>query len=139
MLVPVMNNTNANLYFEHRNCIHTLDMLNYGDIQEITLGELMTMKAGHPRFLNECWLLVLNEDVVKYMGLEKLYENVVPPDRVDKFFDLPVGKIEDILTKAPVQVKENIGKIVMEKVRENTWKDYQKFRHQDSKERYSGP
>lgn len=128
MLVPVMNNTNANLYFAHRNCIHTLDMMNYGDIEEITLGELMTMKASHPRFLNECWLLILNEDIVKYMGLTRLYENVIPPDKIEKFFELSVEKIEEILTKSPVQVKENIGKVVMAKVKGNEWRDYQKLK-----------
>lgn len=125
--VSVMNNTTSNLFFKHPNCLTTLDMYEYGDIQEIKIGELMTMKSGQPRILNECWLMILDEDVVEAIGLSELYKNVITIDKVDELFSLSAEKIEEILSKSPRIVKENIGGIVKQRVDNREWESLTKL------------
>lgn len=125
--VPVMNNTTSNLFFKHPNCLTTLDMYEYGDIQEMKIGELMTMKASQPRILNECWLMILDEDVVEAMGLSKLYKNIITIDKADELFSLSAEKIEEVLSKSPKIVKENIGKLVKQRVDNGEWESLTKL------------
>lgn len=125
--ISVMNNTTSNLFFKHPNCLTTLDMYEYGDIQEIKIGELMTMKSSQPRILNECWLMILDEDVVEAMGLSKLYKNVITIDKADELFSLSAEKIEEVLSKSPKIVKENIGRLVKQRVDNGEWESLTKL------------
>lgn len=126
--VPVMNNTTNNLFFKHSNCLTTLDMYEYGDIQEIKIGELMTMKSSQPRILKECWLMILDEDVVEAMGFSEMYENVITVDKADELFKLSAKKIKDVLSKAPKIVKENIGRLVKKRVDNGKWESLTKLK-----------
>lgn len=114
-LIPVMNYTSGLLVYEARDG-RGWRFENYGDTDEMELGDLITMKNSQPRLLNEPWLLILDEDAVEYLGLSKLYERVVKPDDVENLFKLPENKLEEVLTKAPLSVKQLVADMARQMV-----------------------
>jgi hypothetical protein len=97
------------------NCHGVSDtFMAYGDIDEIEVGELQKMKTSAPRFLKEPWLIILDDDVVNYLGLDELYSRILKPEDLDNFFKLSADKIKERLSNAPSGVKG----LVVSKARE---------------------
>lgn len=109
LLIPVMNNTTGTLIYISKKTGAEWKMQGYGAVDEMELGELITMKSAHPKFLNQPWLIILDDEVVEYLGLTKLYENVLKPEELDEFFDLPIDEMESIMKKAPMGMKQLIA------------------------------
>jgi hypothetical protein len=105
MLVTVMNNTHGIFTYTSKKTGATWRLEGYGTTDEMELGELHSMKASAGRILNEPWLIVLDDDVVDYLGLTSVYKNVMRPEEVERFFNLSTEKMEEILKKAPSGVK----------------------------------
>ncbi len=107
-LIPVMNYTSGLLVYESRNG-RGWRFENYGDTDEIELAELISIKNSQSRILNEPWMLILDDDAVEYLGLKKLYENVIKPDDMENLFTLPDDRLEEVLRKAPASVKQLVA------------------------------
>lgn len=115
-LVPIMNYTTGQLVYESRTG-QTWYFTEFGDTDEIELGELVTMKNSQGRILNDGWLLILDDDAVEYLGLSKKYESLLTPDEIDELFNLSDKKIGDVLEKVSPSAKEvifNKAKLKME-------------------------
>lgn len=108
MTVEIMNNTSGQVHYASKKSGAEWHFLEYGAIDEIEVGELVAMKNAHPRYLKEPWLLILDDDVVEFLGLANIYENVLTPDELEAFFKLPPHKVEDILSKMPSGMKEAV-------------------------------
>lgn len=107
-LIPVMNYTSGLLVYESRDG-RGWRFENYGDTDEMELGELITMKNSQSRILNEPWLLILDDEAVEYLGLTRLYEKVIKPEDMQQLFNLPEDKLEEVLMKAPLSVKQLVA------------------------------
>ena len=91
--VIFMNNTNGNLFYRCPKTHATYDMYEYGDTDYITVEQLMIMNNTSRKMLKELWVLLLdtaNEDaeiadVLRYLGLENLYTDIVAPEDIDNF------------------------------------------------------
>lgn len=105
----------------------------YGDIEHLDVGELITMKASQPRFMDEPWIVVDDEEVAEYLGLNKLYEKLVDVDDLDSFFEKPVDEMENILNKLPKGIKDSIAIRARKKVEDETLYDTRKIRLLDEK------
>jgi len=108
MVVEIMNNTSGQVHYASKKSGAEWHFLEYGAIDEIEVGELVTMKNAHPRYLKEPWLLILDEDVVEFLGLANIYENVLTPSELEAFFKLSPVKVEEILSKMPAGMKEAV-------------------------------
>lgn len=51
----------------------------------------------------------MDDDAVEYLGLKKLYENVIKPDDMENLFTLPDDRLEEVLRKAPTSVKQLVA------------------------------
>ena len=80
-------------------------MAEFGSSDYISVDELKTMLSAHPAFLREPWMLIMDDEVVAYLNLTKLYENIYMPDEVDKLFALPLEKLKKVLEAAPNGMK----------------------------------
>jgi len=76
-VVSVMNTTTGKVLYRSKKTGAEWVLTEYGDTDQIEVSELVTMKNAHPRYLKEPWLLILDDDVVDYLGLSKLYNNVL--------------------------------------------------------------
>lgn len=118
--VIFMNNTNGNLFYRCPKTHATYDMYEYGDTDYITVEQLMIMNNTSRKMLKELWVLLLDtasddieiSDVLKYLGLENLYTDVVAPEDVDNFITKsPDGKFANTLDK----MDEALAKKVVER------------------------
>jgi len=76
---------------------------DYGSEQYIEYGELLNMKASNPDFLFKPWLVIDdNSAAIKYLGLESLYNSIVPIEDLEGFFRQPLDEISEKLEKLPL-------------------------------------
>lgn len=66
---------------------------DYGDEQDIELRELKGAKASGKAFFEQNWF-ILDEWVIKYLGVESYYRHAVTPGDCDKLFKLPVDDLK---------------------------------------------
>jgi hypothetical protein len=126
--VPVRNVHDGEvIYVSRKTGLQTL-WNSYGDEVFMDVGELLTMKASQSRFLNEPWIIIDDEDVAKYLGLDKLYEKLIGTEELDQFFELTVGEMEEILNKIPKGMKESISIRARRKFEDETLYDNRKIR-----------
>jgi hypothetical protein len=115
-LVTIMNTTTGRVLYNSKKTGAEWVFNDYGDTDEIEVSELITMKNAHPRYLKEPWLLVLDDDVVDYLGLSQLYENVLNPDELDQFFKLHEDQMKSIIEKAPRGIRQLIVSVANLKI-----------------------
>lgn len=82
---------------------------SYGSEEYLEAGEIITMKSTYPRMLTEPWLVIDHGDLIKYLALDKVYDNLIPLDQLDEFFSWPVEKMDETLKKLPNGIKQLIG------------------------------
>lgn len=91
--VIFMNNTNGNLFYRCPKTHATYDMYEYGDTDYITVEQLLIMNNTSRKMLKELWILLVDvategvelDDVLKYLGIDKLYKDEVAPEDIDNF------------------------------------------------------
>jgi len=103
--VEVINFTSGGLFYRSPKSGRVWDMAEFGSSDYISVDELKTMLSAHPAFLREPWMLIMDDEVVAYLNLTKLYENIYMPDEVDKVFALPLEKLKKVLETAPNGMK----------------------------------
>ena len=47
-----------------------------GDVEVMTIKEILAMENNNKRFLHTPWLIIEDDRVIEALGLEKLYENI---------------------------------------------------------------
>jgi hypothetical protein len=106
--VVFMNNTSGNFFYRCPRSHATFDLYEYGDTDYITIEQLLTMNNKSRKILQEFWIVLLDttnedveiEDVLKYLGLDRLYNDIIRPEDIDGFIinsnDI---KFEDALKK----------------------------------------
>ncbi|PLR72311.1 hypothetical protein [Bacillus sp. UMB0728] len=108
-LVSCRNVTDGQLIYKSRKNGLTTVWMNHGDTEYLEVAELLTMKASQPKFLNDVWLVIDDEDVVEFLGLKHIYKNIVDIDDVDSFFDKSPSDMAEALTKLPKGLQDTIG------------------------------
>ena len=78
--VEVVNFTNSNFLSSPRSG-RIYDFAKFGSTDLMSVDELKTMLSAYPGFLRAPWLLILDADVVDYLGLTSLYETLECPDK----------------------------------------------------------
>lgn len=118
--VIFMNNTNGGLFYRCPKTHSVYDMQEYGDTDYITVEQLMIMNNTSRKMLRELWVLLVDtadedveiEDVIKYLGLDSLYNDEIAPEDIEDFIiKSKDDKFEKSLNK--------MGKTLSQKVVEN--------------------
>lgn len=93
--VPVVNNTPGTLiYISRRSGGMNASWGEYGDIQYLDIRELISMRNTDKRFFTDNWIGINGsddgeftaDDIYKYLRVDNLYTNYIPPERIDEFF-----------------------------------------------------
>jgi hypothetical protein len=114
--VTLMNYTDGRVRFTSKRTGAELVFSEFGQTDEIQVQDLIAMKNAHPRYLREPWLIVLDDDVVDYLGLSEIYDNILDAYEMENFFSLPVGKMEEVLTKAPKGMVQTVVSMAIKKI-----------------------
>lgn len=103
--IEVINFTSGNLFYRSPKTGRRYDFAEFGSSDFMTVDELKTMLSAHPTFLRAPWLLVLDSNIVEYLGLTKLYENIKTPEQIDRIFGLSASELKPVLNSLPVGMK----------------------------------
>lgn len=99
--IPVMNITAFSLVYSSPRTGAEWNWSSYGDIEYMEMQELLTMRSSQRRFLDEPFILIMDEDAVSYLGLEKAYDNLIDPSNIDKVFKMNMNDFKEVIEKAP--------------------------------------
>lgn len=127
--IPVMNVTNGKLIYVSKKTGAEWVWGDYGDIEYVEFQELLTMRSGQKRFLDEPFLLILEEDVVDYLGLNKMYDSMINLDSLDDIFKLNQKDFEEIVEKSPKGIKHSIVTRARQKVENETLDSVKKIKY----------
>lgn len=105
-----------NLVYVSKRTSEKFEWAMYGDVNYITLGELITMKSTQPRMLKEGWLIVDDEEAIEQLGLTTMYGNLFEIDDIDEFFELNEREIKRILTNMPRGFKRSLATFARERI-----------------------
>ena len=81
----------------------------FGSVEFIEYGELVTMRSSSPRFLRDCWIAVEDEDVAEALGLAKEYASASEVMDLDSFFDKKASELEEVVPNLPKGIKDTIA------------------------------
>ncbi|MFJ7982438.1 hypothetical protein ACIQ1D_19430 [Lysinibacillus xylanilyticus] len=114
-VIPCRAGANNLVYISKRTS-EKFEWAVYGDVQYITMGELISMKSTQPRMLKEGWLIVDDEEAIEQLGLAKMYGNLFEIDDIDEFFELSESEMKRILTNMPRGFKNSIATFARERI-----------------------
>lgn len=123
--VTIMNTTNGKVWYKSKKTSQEWTFLEYGQTDEMEVAELINMNNSHPRYLKEPWFIIIDEDddnakaVIEYLGLKRVYEDLLKPTELERFFRLPADKMEIIMNRVPDGIKQLIVNKTLQMVREN--------------------
>lgn len=82
---------------------------DFGTRQYIEMGELLDMRASHPKFLSDVQMIVEDEEAVDILGLVHKYETLGDFDTLDDFFEKSADELAEILPNLPKGIKQSLG------------------------------
>ena len=101
-------------------------MPKYGSRVNIQFSDLQEI-AGYPSNGLQIGSILINakhENVIKDLGLQYIYENIVYPEDMDKFLDKSIEEIGKVMKECPDRMKEAFIAVIRKKDSEGTieWK-----------------
>lgn len=127
MLVPIMNVTNGKLVYQSKKSGSEFQFENYGDIEYIELYELLTMRSSQRKFLDEPYVIVLDDEVTDYLGLSTLYKKLTHATEIDRVFTLPLEQFKNIIESTPKGLAHLIISKAKEKIQTGEFDSVQKI------------
>jgi hypothetical protein len=134
--VAIMNNTHGGFIYIDPKTFSRHEMTGYGDIDYITVGELLNMKNSQRAIIDNFWIVIVEvlsddvelEDVIRYLSLEDLYKNALNKDEMDKLItkSTPVNfkKAFDTIHKG---MADRIVERALELFKAGKFNDWSKF------------
>lgn len=118
--VPVMNLTNGKLIYISKKSGAQWSWTSYGDIDTIDFFELQTMRTSSKSFIYDPLLMILDEEVVEYLGLKNLYDDIVNIENLDEIFDMNNNDFKAMIEKLPKTFIVSIVSKAREKDKDGT-------------------
>lgn len=80
-----------------------------GDIEEIELGELMSMRNSQPKFFTKNWIGIEDPEILEYLGVAKYYKGVPDYDDFENIFLQPFEDMKVAVANLPQGIKRTLG------------------------------
>lgn len=99
-MVEVKNGFNGKLiYVSKKNAGYTVIMDRFGDSEYFELGELISARNSAKKFFENNWFLIDDIEIIKFLGVEKYYENALGLEEFDSIFKRSNDEIVDAIGK----------------------------------------
>ncbi|HEY8542801.1 MAG TPA: hypothetical protein VIL29_10490 [Pseudothermotoga sp.] len=127
-VIPVMNNTYGR--FAHvSDRFGNYVFSEYGQIEEIPMAELHRINHRNRRVLTDPMLIILDEQAIKQLHLESVYEKVfTDPKDIDRLLSKDKETIRKTLERLTDGMKQVIAKVVYERFKNQEFEDLGKIR-----------
>lgn len=111
-LVPVRSIFNGTVGFKPRSG-RTIVWQNNGTVQNLTIQDILDMDATSSIYLRTPRLIVEDEEVCEYLGINDIVDMAEKVSDIDDFLQLDIKDIDSTLDNLPRGLRENIyGEIV---------------------------
>lgn len=97
--------------------------LHKGDVEVMTISELLAMENASERFLHTPWLIVEDDRVIEALNLKKLYDNIERVEDIDSLIKLDSEEIRQIFESLPNTYKNNFRDEIYIKVQNQKLRD----------------
>lgn len=101
-------------------CLKTMDSFAWeevGDEQEMTYMQIKTMKAKHPRYFTEKWLLICSDAVLKKLNLASVFAAKITAADMKKFYGSDVVAVKELLSSLSDSAKAGLVKKITDAVK----------------------
>lgn len=97
--------------------------LETGDDEYFTVEEILAMDNQSHKFLRTPWLIIDDEEVIEAMGLSEMYSYINRLENMDEFLASPLDEIEEVCKNISKGYKNNLARIVSQKVENKELRD----------------
>lgn len=119
-MIPCKSVRNGVLQYIGKKTGDLYEWSDYGDITDVSYGDLLAIKANKSKFIYAPWFLILDEDAIVALKLKDLYDQFAEYEDVDEFFDLPASEFRAKLMKAPQGFKDTVARTASLRVRDGS-------------------
>ena len=119
VLINVKSNTFGTLFFKNPRTGDSTTWSHFGDVQQVTMGDLRAMKGNQRAFYENQWIYIVDvedegyedvtaEDICKVLMVTQYYKNVLDPDNFSQIFTWPEEKVRERVAMMNAGAKLNL-------------------------------
>ena len=95
-----------------------------GDVEILSIEEILTMSSTSPRCLKEPWLIVEDERVIEGLGLGKVMDLVNKIEDIDTLVTMDLDDLEKLINGLTKDQRDNLRDEINKKIEHNEIRDY---------------
>lgn len=123
-LIECKNGTRGGLFYRSPRTNMEWEWSEFGEIQEIEYGELVTMRGAHRRFFEDNWILIEDSEVLKQLGVERYYQNALTTENFDSIFSMSPEEIRNVVPSMSMGLRSAIHLRAVELVKNGELDSY---------------
>lgn len=109
-LIPVISRNEGELFYKSTKTQQEVFWKAYGDLQHITFDEILNMRASQPRFIDDAWVVVDDDEVIEYLGLADKYDQFFHIEDMDAYLlNNTLDELKKEIPVLPSGLKTSIG------------------------------
>lgn len=106
--------------------VHTFQ--KFGQVKNILYSDLMDIIVAHDSFLKSGKFIILDEDVIKFNGLEEDTADILTADVLGKILEFEDKEIEVFLEKCPSQQIDMMARMILDMMMKDEYVDLNKVK-----------
>ena len=97
---------------------------NKGDIEVMTIEEVLTMNSTRPKCLSVPWLAVNDQRVIEGLGLGKVVDIIERIEDTDALIEMDLNELEELIKNLNQEQKNNLRDEIAKKIEANEIDSY---------------
>lgn len=97
---------------------------NKGDIEVMTIEEVLTMNSTRPKCLSVPWLAVNDQRVIEGLGLGKVVDMIEKIENTDALIEMDLNELEELIKSLNQEQKNNLRDEIAKKIEANEIDSY---------------
>jgi hypothetical protein len=114
----VVKSSVENVCFKSPKTHITYSWLTKGDVELMSIGEILAMESKSLKYLHTPWLIVDDDRVIEALGLKETYNLVKKVEDVSELVKLSKEELEKVFNSLPKQYQNNFRNEIYKKVKE---------------------
>ena len=122
-IIPVMSGVHGILTYSSKKTFgYTVDWDDYGAVEYVEYGELLSMRNTQRSFFEKNWIFIQDTDeysatdIYAALAVEKYYKNIIVGEDLDSLFSMTPDEIKETISTLSDGVKQNIASIAKSKI-----------------------
>jgi hypothetical protein len=122
-LINVMNYTTGECIWINPMTKQEWSWLEFGSVLQISFSEITVIKGHRPQFFTKPYLVILDDDVVKFFNWTDFYKLIIKPENINDFYNLSSEELVKFLHNTTPDVRKVIVNLTKKNIKNNTFND----------------